>query len=135
MSDLGTLSYFLGIEFVRSEEGIVMHQEKNITDVLKKLDMLDCNSTATTVETGNVLCKGNPNDQKVDATLYRQMIGSLRYICNSRPDITYGVGIVSRHMEHPRHSHMITVKRLLRYLKGSINFGVLFPVNDCWKIV
>ncbi|XP_019431311.1 PREDICTED: uncharacterized protein LOC109338506 [Lupinus angustifolius] len=129
MTDLGTLSYFQVIEFLRKSRGILMHHKKYTSDVLKIFNMFDYNSSSTPVKTRNSLCKGSPNDQVVDSTLYRQMIGSLRYICNTRLDITYGVGLLSKHMEDPRQSQLMTVKRVIRYLKGIIDFGVLFPAN------
>ncbi|XP_019465092.1 PREDICTED: uncharacterized protein LOC109363293 [Lupinus angustifolius] len=79
MTDLGSLSYFLGIEFLRTEA--------------------DCNSASTPIETGHTLCNSstkNSEDNAVDSTLFRQMIGSLRYVCNTRPDLAYAVGLVSR---------------------------------------
>ncbi|XP_019433478.1 PREDICTED: uncharacterized protein LOC109340282 [Lupinus angustifolius] len=112
-----------------TDNWILMHQEKYIFYVLIRFNMLECNSTSTQVETGNILCKGVIGDQFVDSTLYRKLIRSLRYICNSRPDLDYGVGIVRRYMEDPRHSHKLTIKRLVRYLKGSMDYGVLFPVD------
>ncbi|XP_019414548.1 PREDICTED: uncharacterized protein LOC109326305 [Lupinus angustifolius] len=129
MSNLGTLSYFLGIEFAMTDERTLMHQRNYIVDVLERFNMLECNPTSTFVETSHTLCKKNPEDQSIDLTLYRKMIGSLRYICNSRHDLAYGVGFVSRHMEHHKHSHMQVVKRILRYLKISMNYGVMFPAN------
>ncbi|XP_019414108.1 PREDICTED: uncharacterized protein LOC109325939 [Lupinus angustifolius] len=62
------------------------------------------------------------------------MVGSLRYICNSRPDIAYGVGLIRRFMENPKQSHLLVMKRVLRYLKGTIGYGILYPTNlDCSK--
>ncbi|XP_019431814.1 PREDICTED: uncharacterized protein LOC109338918 [Lupinus angustifolius] len=57
------------------------------------------------------------------------MVGSLRYICNSRPNIAYGVGFISRFVENPKQSHLLAVKRMLRYLKGTIGYGILYPTN------
>ncbi|GAU47720.1 hypothetical protein TSUD_285070 [Trifolium subterraneum] len=59
-----------------------------------------------------------------------ELIGSLRYLCNTRPDLAYSVGIVSRFMDKPKSSHLIAVKRILRYVKGTIDYGVFFPAND-----
>ncbi|XP_019451900.1 PREDICTED: uncharacterized protein LOC109353999 [Lupinus angustifolius] len=89
--------------------------------------MLECNTTTTPVEVGNTVCKGSLGEETVDPTLFRQIIGSLRYVCNSRPYIAYRVGVISRHMEDPRASHMQAAKKLLRYLKGSLDYGVHFP--------
>ncbi|KAE9588330.1 putative RNA-directed DNA polymerase [Lupinus albus] len=130
MSDLGSLSYFLGIEFLKTSKGILMHQKKYTLDVLERFNMQHCNPATTPVEPGNGLCKGKPNEDSVDSTLYRQVIGSLRYICNTRPDISYGVGLISRYMEEPKQSHMIAAKRVLRYLKGTMDMGILFPTQN-----
>ncbi|MCI29317.1 copia protein, partial [Trifolium medium] len=59
--------------------------------------------------------------------MFKQMVGSLRYLCNSRLDICYAVGVISRFMNTPRRSHLIAAKRVLRYVKGTINYGLLFP--------
>ena len=128
MSDLGELSYFLGIEFKRTKAGIFMHQSKYTIDVLKRFQMLDCNSVSTPVETSAVLDQSGL-EKLVDKTMFRQMVGSLRYICNTRPDVAYGVGLVSRFLKAPLQGHLNPVKRLLRYLKGTIGFGLLFPTN------
>ncbi|CAL0315968.1 unnamed protein product [Lupinus luteus] len=130
MSDLGALAYFLGIEFARIKAWILMHQRKYISDVLGRFEMLECNPASTPVESGHNLSTQSSDEQLIESTSYRQVIGSLRYICNTRPDLTFGVGLVSRFMEKPAHSHMQAVKRILRYLKGSLDFGVLLPTSS-----
>jgi hypothetical protein len=62
-------------------------------------------------------------EELVDATAYRSLIGSLRYIVNTRPDLAYAVGVVSRYMEAPGKDHWLVVKRILRYLKGTVGYG------------
>jgi hypothetical protein len=62
----------------------------------------------------------------VDATEYRSVVGSLRYLVNTRPDLAYSVGIVSRYMEAPITEHWAVVKHILRYIKGTTNFGVVY---------
>ena len=64
---------------------------------------------------------------KVDATLYWSIVGGLRYLVHMRPDITFAVGYVSRFMEDPREDHWTAVKRLLRYVKGTVDQGIVFP--------
>ena len=73
-------------------------------DVLKKFRMVDCNSADTPTATGVNLVK-DPNEEEVDVTLYRQMVGSLRYLCCTRPNLLYVVGLISRYMENPELSH------------------------------
>ncbi|MCI34368.1 copia-type polyprotein, partial [Trifolium medium] len=62
--------------------------------------------------------------------MFKLMIGSLRYLCNSRPDICYAVGAISRFMNSPKKSHLIAAKRVLRYVKGTIKYGLLFPTHS-----
>lgn len=126
MTDLGKLSYFLGIQFTQTEKGVLMHQEKYISEILKRFNMKDCNPADTPVE-GNLKLTSAESESKVDSTLYRQLVGCLRFVCHSRPEITFGVGLVSRFMHDPRQSHLVAVKRIIRYLKGTPDFGVLFP--------
>ncbi|XP_066361011.1 secreted RxLR effector protein 161-like [Miscanthus floridulus] len=64
---------------------------------------------------------------KVDATLYRSIIGGLCYLVHMRSDIAFTVGYVSRFMEDPREDHWATVKRLLHYVKGMVDHGIIFP--------
>ena len=64
---------------------------------------------------------------KVDATLYRSIVGGLRYLVHTRPDIAFAVGYVSRFMEDPREDHWAAVKRLLRYVKGTVDQEIIFP--------
>ncbi|XP_047171768.1 uncharacterized mitochondrial protein AtMg00810-like [Vigna umbellata] len=129
MSDLGQLNYFLGIEFTKTDEGLVMHQSKYTLDMLNKFNMNHCNSANTPTEVGLKLEK-DPEEEGVDPTEYRKMVGSLRYLCNTRPDISYNVGLVSRYMQNPRISHLMAIKRILRYLKGTHNFGILLPGGE-----
>ncbi|XP_014620145.1 uncharacterized mitochondrial protein AtMg00810-like [Glycine max] len=126
MSDIGIIAYFLGMEFVTPKSGIFLHLKKYATDILKRFNMLDCNFATTPCEPGIKLYIGEDTNL-IDSTLYRQLIGLLRYLCNSRPDITYGVGLVSRFMEKPCKDHLLTPKRILRYVKGTLECGILFP--------
>ena len=101
MSDLGLLSYYLGIEVQQKPGVITLCQEAYAKKILEKCGMEDCNPSQVPMEPRLKLSKksGAP---KVDATEYRSVVGSLRYLVNSRPDLAYSVGIVSRYMEAPR---------------------------------
>jgi len=66
----------------------------------------------------------------VDKTMYRSVIGSLRYLVNTRPDIAYAVGIVSRYMEAPRSTHWAAVKQILRYLAGTVSYGCRYKKQN-----
>jgi len=129
MSDLGIMKYFLGIEFQRTKLGLLMHQRRYAMEILKRCDMEHCNAATTPAETRLQLSKSE-EEQDVDPTQYRRLIGSLRYLCNTRPDLAFSVGIASRFMERPKVSHLAAVKRILRYVKGTLGCGILFPASD-----
>ena len=108
MSDLGLLRYYLGIE-VKQEEGvIIVCQSSYAAKILQDAGMEQCNSWSTPMENRLKLKKNT--GQAAEATQYRSMIGSLRYMVNTRPDIAYAVGILSRFMESPGKDHWIAVK-------------------------
>src|SRR4051812_10760335 len=120
MSDLGEISYFLGIEFYKSSRGLMMHQRRYASEILKRFKMEECNLTSTPAETRLQLSK-NSNEEDVDATQYRRLIGSLKYLCHIRPELAYSVGMISRFMQKPKVSHLAATKRILRYLKGTLD--------------
>jgi len=122
MSDLGLLSYYLGIE-VRQEAGtITLCQSAYVGKILEAAHMADCNACHTPMENRLQLSKEGVGDV-LDATSYRSLVGSLRYLCNTRPDITHAVGMVSRYMQAPTASHWAAVKQILRYISGTAGYG------------
>ncbi|XP_050897603.1 uncharacterized mitochondrial protein AtMg00810-like [Lathyrus oleraceus] len=129
ISDLGHISYFIGIEFYNSTRGLMMHQRRYAGEILKIFEMEDCNSTLTPAEPRLQLLKNSKEDD-VDLTQYIRLIGSLRYLCHKMPDLTYNVCMVSRFLQKPKVSHLATTKMILRYLKGTLDYGILFPIYD-----
>ncbi|XP_027356834.1 uncharacterized protein LOC113866144 [Abrus precatorius] len=123
MTDLGPLSYFLGIEFKEIEARIFMHQGKYVEDLLKKFNMFEFNMAVTPAKTRLVMSLKSEGEH-VDATLYKQIVGSLRYLCNTRPNLAFSVGLTSRYMEAPKTPHMMVAKRILRYIRGTMNYGL-----------
>ena len=125
MSDLGLLSYYLGIEVKQTDDAIILCQGAYAQKLLDKARLAECNPCQTPMEARLKLSKvsGTPN---VDATLYRSLVGSLRYLVHTRPDISFAVGYVSRYMESPQQEHMGAVKHLLRYIAGTIDFGLRY---------
>jgi hypothetical protein len=122
MTDLGLLSYYLGIEVKQSEDGITLCQSGYATRILERMGMRNCNSVHIPMEPRLKLSKDSQSDT-VDPTEYRSVVGSLRYLLHTRPDLNYAVGYVSRFMEKPTKEHMMAIKQILRYVKGTINLG------------
>ena len=125
ISDLGLLSYYLGIEVKQGGGEITLSQSAYALKILENANMKNCNSCDTPMECRLKLCKLKGEDV-VDPTAYRSLIGSLRYIVNTRPDLAYAVGVVSRYMEAPGKKHWLAVKRILRYLKGTVGYGCIY---------
>jgi hypothetical protein len=125
MSDLGLLSFYLGIEVHQRRDGISLSQAAYAHKVLDKAGLADCNPCHTPMEPRFKLSKIS-TAPPVDATEYRGIVGSLRYLVHTRPDIAFAVGYVSRFMEAPTSEHLAAVKRILRYIAGTINFGVQY---------
>ena len=125
MSDLGLLSYYLGIEVKQGGGTITLSQSAYAHKILETANMKNCNSCDTPMECRLKLNKLKGEDV-VDATGYRSLIGSLKYIVNPRPDLAYAVGVVSRYMEAPGKEHRVAVKHILRYLKGTAGYGCVY---------
>ncbi|XP_058757281.1 uncharacterized mitochondrial protein AtMg00810-like [Vicia villosa] len=123
------MTYFLGIKLHKSKRGLLMHQKRYALEILKKCDMEHCNATITPVEPRLQLSK-NKDEQNINPTQYRRLIGSLRYLCNTRLDLAFSVDIANRFMERPKVSRLAVVKRILRYVKGSIGCRIMFPIAD-----
>jgi hypothetical protein len=126
MSDLGLLSYYLGIEVRQSKAAITLGQVAYARKLLQKANMAGCNPCHTPMEARLKLSKEGTT-ALVDAIKYRNLVGSLRYLVHTRSDISFAVGFVSRFMEKPRQEHMAAVKHLLRYIAGTIEFGIIYP--------
>ena len=88
--------------------------------------MVECKPCATPMEERLKLSK-HSTTAKVDATCYRSIVGGLHYLTHTRPDIAFAVGYVSRFMEEPREDHWTAVKKLLRYVKGTLDQAIIFP--------
>ncbi|GKV47061.1 hypothetical protein SLEP1_g53999 [Rubroshorea leprosula] len=129
MSDLGLMHYYLGIEVDQSAAGIFISQKKYVQDILDRFRMKECNPVSTPIDAGMKLAK-NPEGMKVNSTLYKQIVGSLMYLTTTRPDIMHAVSLISRYMESPKEMHLLAAKRILRYLKGTVEYGLFYKKGE-----
>jgi hypothetical protein len=95
MKDLGLMHYFLGLEVWQSPKRIFLNQGKYAIEILKRFDMLECKSMNTPMETKLKLLV-DTSSELIDATLYRQIIGLLVYLMNTRPDICFSMNTLSQ---------------------------------------
>jgi hypothetical protein len=125
MKYLGLMHYFLGIEVWQSPEKIFLNQGKYAVEILNRFDMLECKSMNTPMETKLKLLM-DASSELVDATLYRQIIGSLMYLMNTGPDICFVVNTLSQYLVEPRRVHLVAAKHVMRYLKGTLEYGLSY---------
>ena len=125
MSDLGVLSYYLGIEVQQNSSGISICQSAYARKLLDTTGLVDSNPTRTPMEARLQLRKAGTTTI-VDSTNYRSIVGSLCYLVNTRPDLAYFVGYVSKFIEAPRKEYLVAVKRILRYVAGTRGLGVRY---------
>jgi hypothetical protein len=134
MSDLGLLRYYLGLEVVQGKGGITVCQRAYAAKILQIAGLSDCNPSETPTESRLKLSKTS-SSPTVDATQYRSIVGSLRYLVNSRPDLAFLVGYVSRFMEAPTTEHLTAVKRILRYVAGTLHYGCYYQREKKAKLM
>jgi hypothetical protein len=134
MTDLGLLHYFLGIEITQSTSGIFLSQPKYALDLLSRFHMSDCKPAPTPFLSG-VKLEAKCSTPLVDATLYRQLVGSLIYLTHTRPDISFAVGMVSRFMQEPHELHWKAAKRILHYIQGTHTYGLHFAAGTGLQLV
>eukprot|EP00253_Pinus_taeda_P022965 PITA_22965 len=128
MTDLVHLHYFLGLQVLQSKEGISLSQSKYACDLLRHFHMEDCKPAPSPFQSGvklSVTC----TSPKVDATLYRQLVGKLLYLTHTHPDLSFVVGLVVRFMQTPRERHWKAAKIILRYVRGTVQFGIHYSAE------
>ena len=133
MTDLGLMTYFLGIEIKQSQDEVFICQKKYGKEILKKFHMEDCKSMSTPMNQKEKLSKED-GTEKVDEAHFRNLIGCLMYLSATRPNILIVVSIISRFMHFASEIHLKDAKRVVRYIKGTINFGIKFKKSKEFKL-
>ncbi|GJZ72509.1 putative ribonuclease H-like domain-containing protein [Tanacetum coccineum] len=129
MSSIGKLTFFLGLQVSRKDDGIFISQDKYVDEILKKFGFSTMKTASTPMENLKPLLK-DTKAEDVDVHLYRLMIGSLMYLTASRPDIIFAVCACIRFQVTPKVSHLYVVKRIFRYLKVQPKLGLWYPKDS-----
>ncbi|XP_062208878.1 uncharacterized mitochondrial protein AtMg00810-like [Phragmites australis] len=131
MKDLGPLEHFLGISVTRSSGSMFLSQRQYTLEILERAGMTACKPCSTLVDTqSKVLSDGAPVE---DVTFYQSLVGALQYLTFMRSNIAYAVQQVCLYMHDPREPHLDAVKRIMRYLCGTVDYGLRLhraPVSD-----
>ena len=132
MKDLGNLHYCLGLEVWNDSGQTFLTQGKHVRSLLEKFRMEQCRSAATPLQQ-NLKLSSDDGTKEVDATMYRQLVGSLIYLTTARPDLAYSISVLSQFMSKPLESHWVAAKSVLRYLSGTSNYDILY--NDTSNVI
>nr|GEY56721.1 retrovirus-related Pol polyprotein from transposon TNT 1-94 [Tanacetum cinerariifolium] len=133
MSLMGEMKFFLGLQIHQSPSGIFINQAKYTLEILHKHGMDKGQSIGTPMATKPKLdadLSGNP----VDQTDYRSKIGSLMYLTSSRLDIVQAVCLCARYQSRPTEKHLKEVKRIFRYLRGTVNMELWYPKGSSFEL-
>ncbi|XP_057746659.1 uncharacterized mitochondrial protein AtMg00810-like [Arachis stenosperma] len=129
MKDLGSLSYFLGLEVISTDDGIYLSQAKYASNFLARAGITDSCTESTPIEP-NVRFTPMDGTALDNLTLYRQLVGGLVYLTVTRPDIAYPVHVLSKFLSAPRTTHYVIVLRILRYVKSTLFYGLYFSAHS-----
>ncbi len=104
-----------------------------MVEILKRFNMLECKVMATPMDS-NLKLLADDSLELVDVTHYRQIIGSLMYLTNTRPDICFAMNTLSQYLVQPRRVHLVAAKHVMRYLKGTIDFGLYYDGSHEYRL-
>ncbi|GJZ34601.1 retrovirus-related pol polyprotein from transposon TNT 1-94 [Tanacetum coccineum] len=133
MSMMGEMTFFLGLQVNQSPRGIFINQSNYVLEILKKYGMESCDPVGTPMEIKDKLDL-DQNGSPVDATKYRSMIGALMYLTSSRPDIVHATCLCARYQAKPTEKHLKEVKRIFRYLRGTVNMGLWYTKDSGFEL-
>ena len=127
MTDLDELNYFLGVKVDQINNNVFLSQKAYALRIMEKFGLTEANPVKTPIEPNLKLNDATSDDKLFDAAMYQSAVGCLLYLSTkTRPDISYAVGKAARFCSKPMNQHWLIVKRILRYVKGTIDFGLLY---------
>ena len=123
VKDMGPVHHFLGINVRQDDAGFFLSQSQYAEDLLERTGMAKCKPVATPADT-KVKPSSTEGELIADAMSYRSIAGALQYLTLTRPDLTYAMQQVCLHMHAPRDVHQMMLKRVLWYVKGTLQLGI-----------
>ncbi|XP_028089128.1 uncharacterized protein LOC114289580 [Camellia sinensis] len=126
MKELGFINYFLGISVAPTSTGYVLSQHKYASEILVKAGMSSCKLYSSPMATKHSSSSSTDDLPFSHPSLYRSLVGALQYMTITRPDLAFAVNHACQFMQSPSNTHFVIVKRLLRYLKGTLDYGLHF---------
>ncbi|CAM8940558.1 unnamed protein product [Rhodiola kirilowii] len=129
MTDMGLMSYFLDIEVEHADCGIFISHKKNARYILKRFKSEGMKAVRTPVAERLEMMKEG-TIELVNPTYFKSIVGSLRFLTSTIPDIVYGVGLISRFMEQPHQSHLLAAKGILRYICGTSDYRIMYSHTE-----
>ncbi|GJU72892.1 retrovirus-related pol polyprotein from transposon TNT 1-94 [Tanacetum coccineum] len=133
MSMMGKISFFLGLQISQSPRGIFINQSKYALESLKKYGFESCDPVDTPMVEKSKLDE-DKEGKAVDPSHYRGMIGTLLYLTASRPDLQFAICMCARYQARPTEKHLNAVKRIFRYLKGTVHRGLWYPKDSSFAL-
>ncbi|GJY32293.1 retrovirus-related pol polyprotein from transposon TNT 1-94 [Tanacetum coccineum] len=133
MSMMGQMSFFLGLQVSQNPGGIFINQSKFALEILKKFGMDSCDPVDTPMM-DRLKLDEDPLGIPVDHTRFHSMVGSLMYLTASRPDLVFAVCMCARYQASPTKKHLKALKRVFRYLRGTINWGLWYPKDTAMTL-
>ena len=134
MSMMGELKFFLGLQIKQCNDGTFINQTKYTRDILQKFGMDGVKLNKTPIRTTTKLNK-DENGKPIDEKQFRGMIRSLLYLTASRPDIMFATCLCAHFQSNLKESHLNVIKRIFKYLSGSLHLGFWYPKNSSIDLI
>ena len=134
MTDLQILATYLGIHVIQGEGEISLNQSAFAKRLLEDQQMMDSNPSNSPLKQKIKLCT-TENSEKISTTVYRSILRKLRYLTHTRLNLMFSIGLLSRFMENPSVEHLKTSKRVMRYVKGTLNYGLKYKRSEVFELI
>lgn len=133
IKDLGLLHYFLGMEILREEQGMIISQRKYTLDVLEEFDVSHLSTVSSPLDP-SVKLTAELGTPLLDPTVYRHFIGKINYLTHTRPDLSFAILTLSQFMQTPTTDHFNAGLRVIRYLKDFPSHSFFFTVSPSFSL-